>query len=143
DLLLKNKQVFVGPDEKLGRCNVYEHEIETGSALPIKQRAYRLPVHKREEVDKQVESMLEQGIVSPSLSPWASHYAYHCPRIDDTIDVLSGSQYFSTLDLASGFWQMGLSEKAKEKTAFTTGYGLYHFNVLPFGLCNAPSSFER
>ncbi|KAL5017009.1 hypothetical protein ScPMuIL_006598, partial [Solemya velum] len=72
ELLLKNKQVFVGPDEKLGRCNLYEHEIETGSALPIKQRAYRLPVHKREEVDKQVESMLEQGIVSPSLSPWAS-----------------------------------------------------------------------
>ncbi|KAL5007119.1 hypothetical protein ScPMuIL_015925, partial [Solemya velum] len=172
DLLLKNKQVFVGPDEKLGRCNLYEHEIETGSALPIKQRAYRLPVHKREEVDKQVESMLEQGIVSPSLSPWASPIvlvekkhdthksyrfcvdyrklnkvtkvdAYPLPRIDDTIDVLSGSQYFSTLDLASGFWQMGLSEKAKEKTAFTTGYGLYHFNVLPFGLCNAPSSFER
>ncbi|KAL5005383.1 hypothetical protein ScPMuIL_018839, partial [Solemya velum] len=157
DLLLKNKQVFVGPDEKLGRCNLYEHEIETGSALPIKQRAYRLPVHKREEVDKQVESMLEQGIVSPSLSPWASPIvlvekkhdthksyrfcvdyrklnkvtkvdAYPLPRIDDTIDVLSGSQYFSTLDLASGFWQMGLSEKAKEKTAFTTGYGLYHFN---------------
>ncbi|KAL5004549.1 hypothetical protein ScPMuIL_018005, partial [Solemya velum] len=172
DLLLKNKQVFVGPDEKLGRCNLYEHEIETGSALPIKQRAYRLPVHKREEVDKQVESMLEQGIVSPSLSPWASPIvlvekkhdthksyrfcvdyrklnkvtkvdAYPLPRIDDTIDVLSGSQYFSTLDLASGFWQMGLSETAKEKTAFTTGYGLYHFNVLPFGLCNAPSSFER
>ncbi|KAL5018579.1 hypothetical protein ScPMuIL_004301, partial [Solemya velum] len=112
------------------------------------------------------------GIVSPSLSPWASPIvlvekkhdthksyrfcvdyrklnkvtkvdAYPLPRIDDTIDVLSGSQYFSTLDLASGFWQMGLSEKAKEKTAFTTGYGLYHFNVLPFGLCNAPSSFER
>ncbi|KAL5020764.1 hypothetical protein ScPMuIL_002155, partial [Solemya velum] len=172
DLLLKNKQVFVGPDEKLGRCNLYEHEIDTGSALPIKQRAYRLPVHKREEVDKQVESMLEQGIVSPSLSPWASPIvlvekkhdthksyrfcvdyrklnkvtkvdAYPLPRIDDTIDVLSGSQYFSTLDLASGFWQMGLSEKAKEKTAFTTGYGLYHFNVLAFGLCNAPSSFER
>ncbi|KAL5020781.1 hypothetical protein ScPMuIL_002130, partial [Solemya velum] len=149
DLLLKNKQVFVGSDEKLGRCNLYEHEIETGSALPIKQRAYRLPVHKREEVDKQVESMLEQGIVSPSLSPWASPIvlvekkhdthksyrfcvdyrklnkvtkvdAYPLPRIDDTIDVLSGSQYFSTLDLASGFWQMGLSEKAKEKTAFTT-----------------------
>ncbi|KAL5015646.1 hypothetical protein ScPMuIL_007270, partial [Solemya velum] len=147
-------------------------EVKTGSALPIKQRAYRLPVHKREEVDKQVESMLEQGIVSPSLSPWASPIvlvekkhdthksyrfcvdyrklnkvtkvdAYPLPRIDDTIDVLSGSQYFSTLDLASGFWQMGLSEKAKEKTAFTTGYGLYHFNVLPFGLCNAPSSFER
>ncbi|KAL5004187.1 hypothetical protein ScPMuIL_017643, partial [Solemya velum] len=149
-----------------------EANAKTGSALPIKQRAYRLPVHKREEVDKQVESMLEQGIVSPSLSPWASPIvlvekkhdthksyrfcvdyrklnkvtkvdAYPLPRIDDTIDVLSGSQYFSTLDLASGFWQMGLSEKAKEKTAFTTGYGLYHFNVLPFGLCNAPSSFER
>ncbi|KAL5011228.1 hypothetical protein ScPMuIL_011687, partial [Solemya velum] len=133
DLLLKNKQVFVGPDEKLGRCNLYEHEIETGSALPIKQRAYRLPVHKREEVDKQVESMLEQGIVSPSLSPWASPIVL----VEKKHDTHKSYRF------SSGFWQMGLSEKAKEKTAFTTGYGLYHFNVLPFGLCNAPSSFER
>ena len=169
EFLLKNRNVFMKSDGILGRCDRYLHTIETGDALPIKQRPYRLPVFKKDEVDRQVEKMLEQNIISPSDSPWASPIvlvekkdgtmrfcidyrklnsitkkdAYPLPRIDDSIDALAGSHYFSTLDLASGYWQLGLSQEAKEKTAFTTGSGLYHFNVLPFGLCNAPSSFER
>lgn len=176
--LMKNQEVFIKSDGKLGRCDWYKHDIDTGDALPIKQRPYRLPIYKRKEVEDQIADMLDQGIITPSNSPWAAPIvlvkkkqtqaqiqkqevsyrfcvdyrklnevtrsdAYPLPRIDDTIDALAGSQYFSTLDLASGYHQMGLSERAKDKTSFTTGQGLYRFEVLPFGLSGAPSSFER
>ena len=62
--------------------------------------------------------------------------AYPLPRIDNTLHVLSGSQWFSTIDLLSGYWQVGVAEEDKEKTAFITQEGLFEFNVMPFGLCN-------
>ena len=69
--------------------------------------------------------------------------AYPLPRIDDTLDMLAGKQWFSTLDLASGYWQVSLSREARVKTAFVTHSGLFQFKVMPFGLCNAPATFER
>lgn len=57
------------------------------------------------------------------------------PRIDDSLDLLAGAKYFSTLDLASGYWQVGLDQESQEKTAFTMPGGLYEFTVMPFGLC--------
>ena len=68
--------------------------------------------------------------------------SYPLPRIDDSLDMLSGSKWFSTLDLASGYWQIEVDDTDKEKTAFTTSQGLYQFNVIPFGLCNALATFE-
>ncbi|KRX36686.1 Retrovirus-related Pol polyprotein from transposon 17.6 [Trichinella murrelli] len=68
--------------------------------------------------------------------------AHPLPRIDDTLDALSGAQWFPT-DLASGYWQVEMETRDREKTAFTTPYGLYQFKVMPFGLCNAPASFQR
>ena len=65
------------------------------------------------------------------------------PRIDDTLDALSGAQWFSTLDLASGYWQVEIDPADREKTAFGTSFGLHQFKVMPFGLCNAPSTFQR
>ena len=65
------------------------------------------------------------------------------PRIDDLLDQLGKSSYFSTLDLASGFWQIKMHPASQEKTAFCTPHGLFEFKVMPFGLTNAPSVFQR
>lgn len=63
--------------------------------------------------------------------------------ISDTLDALAGSEWFCTLDLVSGYWQVELDERDKEKTAFSTRQGLFQWKVMPFGLCNAPATFER
>ena len=69
--------------------------------------------------------------------------AYPLPRVDDTLDTLAGSRLFTTLDLASGYWQVEVAEEDQPKTAFTTPEGLFQFRVMPFGLCNAPATFQR
>ena len=69
--------------------------------------------------------------------------AYPLPRVEDNLDALGGARWFSTLDLAAGFYQVAVTEKDKPKTAFATRFGLYEFNVLPFGLTNGPATFQR
>ena len=168
-LLTRYQGAFMGRDGRLGRTDKFLHRIDTGGATPIRQHARRTPIYQKAEVQRQLDEMLEQGVVQPSHSPWASPVvlvkkkdgslrfcidyrrlnqvtkkdAYPLPRIDDSLDALAGSCWFSTLDLASGYWQTEVHPDDREKTAFTTGTGLYEFNVLPFGLCNAPSTFER
>ena len=170
EVLGRNQDVFVGPDGKLGRTTLVKHHIDTGDARPIKQRLSRMADFKRKAIDEELGKMLEQEVIAPSDSPWASPVvlvrkkggngvrfcldyrllnqvsrkdAYPLPNIGDCMDALSGAQWFCTLDLASGYWQVELDEQSKAKTAFTTHKGLYHFNVLPFGLTNAPATFER
>ncbi len=70
--------------------------------------------------------------------------AYPLPRIDDTLDALRGSMYFSTLDLYSGYWQVEMDQRDIDtQDSFGTRQGLFRFTVMPFGLCNAPATFER
>lgn len=77
------------------------------------------------------------------LSKVTNKDRYPLPRIDDDLDTLEGSKYFSSLDMKSVYWQIEVDYRDREKTAFVTSHGLYEFQVMPFGLCNAPATFER
>ena len=120
-------------------------------------------------MEKEIERMIQLGVIEPSTGSWASPIvpvskkdgkicfcvdfralnsvtrkdAYPIPRIGEVLELLQGAAYFCTLDLASGYWQVPMHEADKEKTATITHLGLYQFTVLPFRLCNAPSTFER
>ncbi|UYV63838.1 K02A2.6-like [Cordylochernes scorpioides] len=133
---------------RLGRTNLAKHQIHTEDAKPIKHKPYRVSAKERTIIKDQIDEMLEEGIIRQSSSPWKLNEVtmkdvYSNPRIDDVMDTLQGSKYFSAIDLKSGYWQVEIEERDKEKTAFTTAHGLYEFNVMPFGLCNAPATFER
>ena len=146
------------------------HFIPT-TGNPVKVPPRRIPAHYREEVDRQIQTMLEQGIIEESSSPWmapavfvpkksgdlrmcidyrelnkrTTKDAYPLPLPDEVQDQLSGSTMFSTLDLQSGYWQLPVSPSDRHKTAFCPGpgMGLYQFRRMPFGLTGAPSSFQR
>ncbi|UYV69276.1 K02A2.6-like [Cordylochernes scorpioides] len=146
-----------------------KHHIETGDHAPIKQRPYRVSPRERSIIQTEVDNMLKLGIIQPSNSPWSSPVVlfkkkdgtwrfcmdyrrlnkitrkdvYPLPRIDDTLDSLRGASIFSTMDLKSGYWQIEVDDTDREKTAFVTPDGLFEFKVMPFGLCNAPATFER
>jgi len=126
-----------------------------------------VPEALKDTVTLEVNCMLEQNIIRPSSSPWSSPVvmvqkkdgswrfcidyrklnsvthcdAYPLPRIDATLDSLAGCRYFTTLDLAAGYWQDRLEEVDKEKTGFSTLQGHLEFNVMPFGLTNVPATF--
>ncbi|XP_071818156.1 uncharacterized protein [Apostichopus japonicus] len=152
-----------------GRTQSTEHDVYVTNEVPITQKAYRLPQAKRAEIKSQLEQMLEAGIIKPSSSPWASPIvsvpkkdgsirictdyrklnqvtkfdAYPIPRVDDIIDDVSGSPFISTLDLTKGYYQVPLSHTAREKSAFITPFGLFEYLVMPFGMRNAPATFQR
>ena len=169
ELIRQHLDVFAENPKAPTPTHYGQHEIRTEDVPPIKQHAYRYSPQLQEVVNKEVDSMLEGNIVRPSSSSWSSPVVlapkkdgtvrfcidyrrlnsvtikdvYPLPRIDDTLDRLGSGVYFSTMDLAAGFWQIPLREEDKPKTAFVTHRGLYEYNVMPFGLCNAPASFQR
>jgi transposase InsO family protein len=166
----KHRSNFATNLSEIGCTSIYEHRIDTGDALPVKQRAYRTTPAIRKEIDKQVDELETHGIISKSFSNWQSpivmikkrsgHFrmctdlrklnklvkplSYPLPRFDDTFDTLaeSKSKIFSVLDLSNAFWNVKLSEDTKHKTAFVTHRGCYTWNRLPFGLTDSPLVFS-
>ena len=170
NILRQYQGLFANDLSHLGLTSQAEHRIETGNATPIKQLPRRLPHALRPVVEEQVKEMLQYEVIEPSNSPWASPIvlvkkkdgtwrfcidfrklnevtckdAYPLPQVNDLIDTLSGHKYFTTLDLASGYWQVPVEKSSQEKTAFVIpGGDIYHFKRMPFGLANAVPTFQR
>ena len=162
------KHLFAKGKGDLGRTDIVQHQIHTGDQPAIKQRVRRYRAVCREEEGQLIEDMLAIGIIQESNSAWSSPTvlvkkkdgttrfcidyqrlnqvtkvdAYPLPHIEDSLNTLCGARFFCSLDLASGYWQVEMDAADREKTAFVKQGGLYEFRVMPFGLVNAPATFE-
>lgn len=151
------------------RTDWIEHDIDVGDAIPIKQQFYRVSPEKRKFLDAEVAYMLKNNIAVPSASSWASLCilvpksdktprfctdlrkvnsvtkpdSFPLPRVDDCVDLVGSAKFVSKFDLLKGYWQVPLSPHAQEISAFITPSGLYSYTVMPFGLRNAPATFQR
>ena len=170
ELLNKYRDVVAKPGEHLGRTTVMEHAIPTDpEAGIVYKKQYPIPHSQLAELDSLVDDMLDRGVIVPSDSTWNSpiiivrkkdqtgracidfrelnykseQSRHPIPRITELLQALSNAKFFSSLDLESAFWQIPIVQKDQGKTAFTTRKGHFHFQVLPFGLKNAPSSFSK
>ena len=147
-----------------------KHKITLNDNKPFKLPYRRIPPSMYEEVRQHLKEMLDCGAISKTKSPYCSNVvlvrkkdnslrfcidlrelnkrtikdAYTLPRVDDMLDCLVNSKYFTKLDLRSGFWQVEMEEEDKEKTAFSVGpLGFFMAERMPYGATNAPSTFQR
>ena len=168
-LLIEYADIFSTDPIPLGTTHLAKHYIETGDALPICQRPYRVSPAERREIARICDDLLDKDMIEFSHSPWSSPIVlvpkkdgklrfcvdyrklnavskkdrYPLPRIDDALDRLKGSSVFSTLDCDQAYYQVPMNEADREKTAFVTPDGLYQWKVMAFGLCNAPATYSR
>ena len=167
----EGEEASITKEQRVRLSSISQHEIKVDEAnvIPVKKMPYRMSPAELEEVSRQLKKLTEKGFIRPSASPWASPVifvrkkdhslrmcvdyralnkvtkadSYPLPRIDDNLDALGKSKCFSLVDLESGFHQISMEKSSVEKTAFTTRYGSYEYLVMPFGLRNAPSTFQR
>ena len=168
-LLNEYSDVFVKSDKEFGRAHRFTHNIDTGDNPPFYHRPYGIPHSQLGMVDEHIDCMLDKGIIRESTSPWSQPLVivtkkdgsprfcvnfrrlnsitkkqiFPMPRVDDVLDSLSDACYFTTLDLASGYWQIPMTPEDMEKTAFCTRKGNFEFRLMPMGLINASYTFQK
>ena len=170
ELLIEFQDIFALSDLELGKTNLVKHHIPVPNPVPFKDRHARIPPSQFEPLRKLLRNMEEVGTIRKSNSPWSSSIvlvkkkdgnlrfcidlrklnartvkdAYALPRIEETLDYLAGSKWFSALDLKLGYWQVELDEESMPLTTFTAGpLGFYKCEQMPFGATNAPATFQR
>ncbi|TPX32853.1 hypothetical protein SmJEL517_g04106 [Synchytrium microbalum] len=167
DLLFKYRRAFASNPDK-PPMSLGTHQIDVASNRPIKTAPYRVPHDKRQYIKDRVQELLKNNIVQESRSPWSSPVvlvpkkdgtirfcvdyrklnaitvkdSYPLPLQQDLLDTID-KEFYSTLDLAAGYWQIPVAKEDVSKTAFVTHDGLYEFIRMPFGLTNAPATFQR
>jgi len=153
ELLKDHNDTFAKSSTDIGYCELLQHDIDTGDSPPIRQGPRRPPLAERDAKDAILDEMLESGVIEPSIPSWASPVclvrkkdgtfrfcvdyrrvnavskkdAYPVPDIQDALDHLRGAKYFATFDHLSGYWQLGLTGRTNERSAFCTRRGLYQF----------------
>ncbi|KAL7883342.1 hypothetical protein SRHO_G00010000 [Serrasalmus rhombeus] len=163
-LLRKYSSVFASFEGDLGCTGLLSHDIPLLDDVPVRQRYRRIPPSDYDAVKAHIRQLLDSQVIRESCSPYASPIvlvkkkdgslrmcvdyrqlnsktrkdAFPLPRIEESLDALSGAQWFTTMDLASGYNQIPVTEADRPKTAFCTPFGLFELNRMPFGLCNAP-----
>ncbi|XP_056870192.1 uncharacterized protein LOC130514555 [Takifugu flavidus] len=167
--LAQKSHVFSMHEWDMGLAKGVEHKIRLTDSRPFRQRSRRLAPADIEDVRKHLQELLQAGIITESRSPYASPIVvvrkktgairmcidyrllnsrtvpdqYTTPCIEDALNALTGSQWFSVLDLRSGYYQIAMSEEDKEKTAFICPLGFYQFDRMPQGITGAPATFQR
>ncbi|GBG61947.1 hypothetical protein CBR_g26110 [Chara braunii] len=166
-VVAKYPNLFEEPKGVVERDVVHTIEIIPGSSIP-KGRIYRMSPGELDELRRQLKELIEKGWIRPSVSPYGSPVLFvpkkggtlrmcidyrglnaitvknrePLPRIDDLLDRVQGCRYFSKIELKFGYHQIAIRSEDQHKTAFQTRYGLYEFVVMPFGLHNAPGTFQ-